>query len=66
MPASESLPDQSGYFVTVGTDQRGGACWVVVAGRLRIECAAGDCALAVLSSLLKNRHPNGPHPRQRQ
>lgn len=39
-------------YVTVGTDQRGSACWVVVGNGIMIECATGERALSELNAML--------------
>jgi len=42
-------------FVTVSTDDRGGACWVVVGLGQQVRCCSGRRALAVLAEMLASR-----------
>jgi len=42
-------------FVTVSTDDRGGACWVVVGGGTQQTCCSGHRALEILQGMLASR-----------
>jgi rhodanese-related sulfurtransferase len=42
-------------YVTVGTDVRGSACWLVVDRDVVIECASGNRAVAVMQELMKTK-----------
>jgi len=39
-------------YVTVGTDVRGSACWLVIDRDVVIECISGERALAVMKNLI--------------
>lgn len=39
-------------YVTVGTDGRGSACWLVIDRDVVIECVSGERALAVMEELM--------------
>lgn len=43
-------------YVTVGTDMRGSACWLVVDRDVVIECVSGERAVAVIQELMKAKH----------
>lgn len=43
-------------YVTVGTDYRGSAIWLVVDRDVVIECASGHSAVTVMEHLLKTKH----------
>ena len=40
-------------FVTVGTDSRGSAAWLVIDRDIVVECVNGERALAVMRELIK-------------
>ena len=40
-------------YVTVGTDVRGSACWLVIDRDVMIECVSGERAVAVMQELMK-------------
>ena len=39
-------------YITVGTDERGSACWLVIDRDVVIECVSGERALAVMEELM--------------
>jgi len=39
-------------YITVGTDHRGSACWLVIAPDQVIQCSSGHRAVAVLEALV--------------
>lgn len=44
-------------YITVGTDHRGSAIWLVVSPDQVIECSSGHRALAVLEAMIISKHP---------
>lgn len=43
-------------YVTVGTDMRGSAIWIVVDRDIVIECPSGERAVRVMEHLLLSKH----------
>jgi hypothetical protein len=41
-------------YLTVGTDNHGSTCWIVVGGGCRIGCATGQRALEILEALTRS------------
>jgi hypothetical protein len=52
---AQSVQGDTVPFVTVSTDDRGGACWVVVGLGQQVRCCSGRRALAVLAEMLASR-----------
>ena len=46
-------------YVTVGTDKRGSACWLVIDRDVVIECVSGERAVAVMQELMKAKGIEG-------
>ena len=42
-------------YLSVGVDSGGGACWLVVAPGLRVECWSGARAVEVLAAVCRAR-----------
>lgn len=47
-------------YLTVGTDDRGSACWIVVGLGCRIYCTTGQRALEILASLARSAGTETP------
>jgi hypothetical protein len=43
-------------YVTVGTDMRGSAIWIVVDRDIVIECPSGERAVRVMEHLILTKH----------
>jgi len=52
---AQSVQGDTVPFVTVSTDDRGGACWVVVGGGTQQTCCSGHRALEILQGMLASR-----------
>jgi len=47
-------------YLTVGKDDRGSACWIVVGAGCRVYCATGQRALEILASLAQSAGSETP------
>jgi hypothetical protein len=47
-------------YLTVGTDDHGNTCWVVVGTGCRVHCATGQRALEILETLARSTGSEPP------
>jgi hypothetical protein len=47
-------------FITVGKDDRGNCCWIVVGVGCRVQCATGQRALEILEAITRTAGNDAP------
>ena len=47
-------------YLTVGTDDHGNTCWVVIGTGCRVHCATGQRALEILETLARSAGSKPP------
>jgi hypothetical protein len=47
-------------YITVGVDDRGSTCWMVISNDQRVMCASGHRALVILAAMFRSRGVNTP------